>query len=700
MGLVDALTAPLIAPWTLALAAHHRTRRDLAERLGLEVAPVQPGALWLHAASVGEGRAALALARAWSGPVVITTDTDTGVRAVRERLAAGGGDARVVAQVRPIDHPWTLAPLWSDARPVAVAFVEGAWWPGLAAVARRAAVPLLRVSACAGPRTRRWPALQRWFRADGVWARDAREAAFFQPYADDVVVGSDLKGGGDTPPRTLRWDRPFLAGGSTWPADERALLAAWGELRRRPEGEPLGLLFAPRDPQRASEIVALAPAGSRVWLRSRDGLAPPPDADVVVLDSLGELPGALTGCRALLVGGSFDVRRGAHAPFDGWNAGVPTVAGPYDGKNGAALSRCGTLRVDRAEGLTDALVRALNLPPPHGAAGPGGGEEPAIACARWLRGRVGASAPESAPRPWAAPLVPLWALAARWTRASRSRRAARLGVPVVAVGSVNARGGGKTSTARAVAAWFSSRGMRVGVAVRGHRRILGGGSPALSVPVASVERLGDEGLLHARDGHLVCACPDLGVAARTLSDEGVDVIVVDDGLSAAQVVVDVQIEVVDARFPSARGPQPAGDARHLALPASRCVVWHHGPAPAGALSAVRTPGPWRRGDAVVPPPDGPVAAFAGLARSADVLEDASFPLGRWRALADHQPIDDLLAAEIVVWAGGLPLVTTAKDAARCPAALLDQVRWRDLAVEIPGIDAWLSPVLAPRAPPR
>src|SRR6185503_19518481 len=103
-----------------------RLRRDLARRLGLVLPPVQPGAVWVHASSVGEVAAADALLARWSGPALITTDTDTGWRAARSAPAT----------VLPIDHPWFLAPLWAEARPRAVVFVEDAVWPQLARRAR------------------------------------------------------------------------------------------------------------------------------------------------------------------------------------------------------------------------------------------------------------------------------------------------------------------------------------------------------------------------------------------------------------------------------------------------------------------------------------------------------------------------------------------------------------------------------------
>ncbi len=195
-----ALLGTLAVPWlplaAAALALHPRTRPDLRQRLGLSVPPVPMGVVWVHAASVGEIAAAEALVATLPGPVLLTADTDTGAERAREIAAASGG--KVTAGVRPLDHPWTVAPLWAAARPRAVVLVEGTWSPQLAARCSAAGVPLARVSAKAGASTRRWA--RRWWYAPVtdatslVVARDEGEAAWFRAAGcAHVVVGGDLK---------------------------------------------------------------------------------------------------------------------------------------------------------------------------------------------------------------------------------------------------------------------------------------------------------------------------------------------------------------------------------------------------------------------------------------------------------------------------------------------------------------------------
>ena len=93
---------------------------------------------------------------------------------------------------------------------------------------------------------------------------------------------------------------PFLVGGSTHPGEEEALLQAWQRLRatRAPE---LRLVLVPRHPERVPEVVRTARRnGARAGLRSQ-GAA---DADVVVVDSVGELASLYHLAELAFVGGS------------------------------------------------------------------------------------------------------------------------------------------------------------------------------------------------------------------------------------------------------------------------------------------------------------------------------------------------------------------------------------------------------------
>lgn len=654
-------TTPLLPAWAVASTLHPRLRADLRERWGLRTPPVLPGSIWLHAASVGEVGAASALLPHLEGPVLLTADTDTGARRARSLWPTSG--------VRPVDHPLTLAPLWSDARPRLIAFVEGTWWPALARMARKAGVPVVRVSARAGRRTRRVPAAvyaQLVRDTTLVLARDEHEAAWFRAHQHaPVEIGGDLKLSVPLPEATLSWERPRIVGASTRPGDEAALLAALPNDHQ--------LLLAPRHLERIDEVARLLDGAGLRWARrSSLGERVPPVLQVVLLDTLGELPASMAGARAVFVGGTFDPRIGGHSAAEAVRAGVPVVAGPHRHANRTSFEAAELVEAARPEHLGAALREALRrrATPVR--------DDAAERTAARLHALAGPPAAESAPRPWA-----------RLLRLPRPpRRALSPGLPVVAIGSNSARGPGKTSTARWVAARLAERGHRVGVLVHGVGRSHRGVHTSLEG--RGWELLGDEGALHASDGHLVAAGRDRLEMARRLVEAGATILVLDDGLRDRTLRHDLRICVVDARYPTGRGRFPAGEGRETGR--VDAVVVHHSSehfpfVPEGVpwARAIRKAGRWH-GVA----PEGPVAAFAGLGRPADLLETIGVPVARFRALPDHCPVDDDLARELLRWADGLPPVCTEKDAQRLPAWMRSRVGWRELLLTLePHAVDWL-----------
>jgi 3-deoxy-D-manno-octulosonic-acid transferase len=652
-------------PWAAVCAAAPRLRSDWLGRFGFQVPPIAPGAVWVHAASVGEIRAASALVAQLEGPVLLTADTDTGVDAARRVAMALG--PRVQAAVRPADHRWTLAPLLSEARPRAVIFVEGTWWPGLARQARRLDVPVLRVSAKAGPNTRRVPrSVYRRLAKDttAVFARDEAEAAWFRQQLDvPVLVTGDLKAAAVPVARNpLQWSRPFMVGASLRGDDAAVLIAA----------HPGPWLLAPRYPESFDPSVL----DGRHWVR-RSELAGrvPPDADVVLLDTMGELAGCLVGASVAFVGGTFDASIGGHSPWEAHHARVPVICGPHIWSQGNGFRDVAATVIDDPSELA-LVLRRPHRPPDQRRKDVG--KTTADAVGSWLRSDA---SPPVSPRPWLAPVAPavrggVDAWHAAWDAGLRTPTV--LDVPVVSVGSTNPRGSGKTPVASHIAGLLASRGHKVGIAVRGYRRR--GSGLVCSWDDASSFGLGDEGALHARK-YLVAACPDRVLASKALVSAGATVIVLDDGLQHRHLARDIDLLVLDAADTSARGMMPVGDRREVCERPARvtAVIALDGALP-NALGARRVPGPWHMGDQKCTLPDGPLFALAGIARPARFFASLPARVAETRALRDHQPIDLSMARELLAWSRGRPILCTAKDRVRMPGILRDRVYWRDLRV--------------------
>jgi tetraacyldisaccharide 4'-kinase len=143
-----------------------------------------------------------------------------------------------------------------------------------------------------------------------------------------------------------------------------------------------------------------------------------------------------------------------------------------------------------------------------------------------------------------------------------------LPVPVVVVGNVSVGGTGKTPVVAWLAEELAAAGFRPGIVSRGY-----GGTPN-AVPTLirgqSADEVGDEPLLLSRLSRSpVCVCRDRVAAVNALAEQGVDVVISDDGLQHYRMRRHVELIVVDGDRGFGNGRLlPAGPLRE---PVSRMV---------------------------------------------------------------------------------------------------------------------------------
>ena len=321
----------------------------------------------------------------------------------------------------------------------------------------------------------------------------------------------------------------------------------------------------------------------------------------------------------------------------------------------------------------------------------------------------------ASPGLWARLFSPLGALYAGATRRRLARGPrARLDVPVICIGNLNAGGTGKTPTVIALATRLAARGIAVHAVTRGHGGTLQG-------PVRVVERqhtaaqTGDEALLLAAFLPTWVA-KDRAAGARAAIDAGAQAILLDDGFQNPALAHDLAIVVVDAhigfgnglviptgplREPIATGLARAdlilsiGDAQAQARFAQTWGPVLTLPHVTGALAALPTG---------LPLAGVPVLAFAGIGHPEKffrTLRAMGADLRATHALRDHQPLSDALMSRMLreAKALGAQVVTTEKDAVRLAPALRAQVMTLPVRLEIAdweALDAALARVLAAR----
>jgi tetraacyldisaccharide 4'-kinase len=176
----------------------------------------------------------------------------------------------------------------------------------------------------------------------------------------------------------------------------------------------------------------------------------------------------------------------------------------------------------------------------------------------WLEARWWQQAPVPG---WLAALSRLYGRVAHWRRRRATAAAVTLPVPLVVVGNVAVGGTGKTPVVIALVEALVAAGFRPGVISRGYG---GRGPGGLVPPGGDPARYGDEPVLIARrTGVPVWVDRDRVAAGRALlADQGVDVIVADDGLQHYRLGRRVEIAVVDGRRRFGNGRLlPAGPLR-------------------------------------------------------------------------------------------------------------------------------------------
>jgi 3-deoxy-D-manno-octulosonic-acid transferase len=124
----------------------------------------------------------------------------------------------------------------------------------------------------------------------------------------------------------LKSEVPLVVAASTHAPEEKIVLDSFKNLR---QSQPARLMLAPRHPERFNEVAELVEASGLSWAR-RTNLPQVSDAsaDVILLDTIGELPAMYSLATAVFVGGSL-VDRGGHNVLEPAAHGVAVVTGAY-----------------------------------------------------------------------------------------------------------------------------------------------------------------------------------------------------------------------------------------------------------------------------------------------------------------------------------------------------------------------------------
>ncbi len=313
---------------------------NFPERMGRYRHRASSHDLWLHAVSVGEAIAARPVVteiekRKPAARLLITTTTLTGQTTARRLFP------HATVTYFPFDFAFSVRAFLNHHRPAVMATMETEIWPNVTRLATARGIRLVlanaRISDRSYPRYRAVRSLLRPIlaRYSVILAREETDRERFVaigavPAQIEVCGNVKFDYQSEEAPlddalllEKLIAGRPVIVLGSTMAGEDEELLPEMAQLISR---AGCFVVVAPRKPERF-EIVNALLSTTGIRFARRSELDQGATADLLLLDTFGELAGMYRYATAAFVGGSL-VPNGGHNPIEPAAAGAPVCFGP------------------------------------------------------------------------------------------------------------------------------------------------------------------------------------------------------------------------------------------------------------------------------------------------------------------------------------------------------------------------------------
>lgn len=345
----------LLPRFLIDAVRHGKYVAGFRERLG-SLSPIKSNGqpvIWIHCVSVGETQAARPLVRGLRERypdhlIAISTITLTGQNLARETFKT---DATKVFYF-PVDWRWVVRRTLKAISPDAVLIMETELWPAFLRECKAQRIPVAVVNGRLSEQSfRRYRLIRPFMRR----VLSPLSLAIMQTEADadrlrglgmdavKTLVSGNLKFEAGTMPAndllTTEFRERFkfsesllILAASTHASEEVIILNSFSQVvsssKSRTESKPR-LMIAPRHPERFTEVADLLKTSGLRWVRrtwpadASDG-----EAEVVLLDSIGELNSIYPLATIVFVGGSI-ANRGGHNILEPAALGASVITGPH-----------------------------------------------------------------------------------------------------------------------------------------------------------------------------------------------------------------------------------------------------------------------------------------------------------------------------------------------------------------------------------
>lgn len=321
-------------------------RERWTERLGfLDKGTTRKKAIWLHAVSVGEVRAARPLVDTLMQKypdctMFITTTTPTGADSVQQYF---GG--RVRHFYFPYDLPISVRRFIVKLNPSVVIIMETELWPNLFYFCHVNNIPVILINARMSEKSARGYSLisslthSMLDQVSLIITQGKKDAErFIALGADKGKVGvtknlkfhiyssDEINGQIEILKKYFPDDRPVWIAASTHEGEETIILDAFKKVLE--EAPQCLLILAPRHPERSASIKKICHKQNFNVLCRSDKKRCNAHSQVFILDTLGELLACYAIADIAFIGGSF-AKVGGHNMLEPASFGVPVMTGPH-----------------------------------------------------------------------------------------------------------------------------------------------------------------------------------------------------------------------------------------------------------------------------------------------------------------------------------------------------------------------------------
>lgn len=319
---------------------NERMARDLSAR------PSGP-LLWMHAASVGESKLLLELARRLinanehEGGFLFSCQTQTGARLIAKAIKEDAllKQRTCLQQMAPVDTGPVIRRFLDHWSPSAAIIAEGEIWPNTLLALEARQIPAALINARMTEKT-----ILGWMR----WRKTAREV--FSSL--DVLIAADIQtqtgleefsGKTVTCPGNLKsalpapsvdpseleplkqaiGDRAVLLAASTHAGEEALVIDAWMQMTEKPF-----LIIAPRHPERGDDVDKLLSMTKAAVSRRSEKDPLDQTTDILLADTMGEMGLWYRLADTVYLGGGHAPGIGGHNPIEALQLNIPVLSGP------------------------------------------------------------------------------------------------------------------------------------------------------------------------------------------------------------------------------------------------------------------------------------------------------------------------------------------------------------------------------------